>query len=304
MPPQGRRKHPTRTSCRSTSTDILFICGGAFAGLEKVIESRTEASGVASARRCAAEAALADRTVGRESSPDLIRFGDSRTFVERMPVVASHGEHTEEALVQILTEPLALGLTGSASCCSRWRAWSWRSVRPLRAVKQGARALRPVRAVRSILRQTLIDTMFDLPNAWRWRGRRRRSHIEEGKPPPRSTAGGAASLVASPAPDGPAVRAFRHGAPRSSCPYGLLRRRSRLKMGCVRMFCLCFKGICMSGHTPSRRCPGPATAAAAWCSAMVIRCSSVAPRASKALEAAMEGEAPHHARRTKTTAPG
>src|SRR5690349_20612260 len=106
VPPQGGRKQPNQDFLQIDTTNILFICGGAFAGLEKVIEQRTEASGIGfgAAVKSKAQRSLTD--VFREVEPeDLIKFGLIPELVGRMPVVATLAELSEEALVQILTEP-------------------------------------------------------------------------------------------------------------------------------------------------------------------------------------------------------
>ena len=106
VPPQGGRKHPNQDFLQIDTTNILFICGGAFAGLEKVIEQRTEASGIGfgAAVKSKKQRSLTD--VFREVEPeDLIKFGLIPELVGRMPVVATLAELSEDALVQILTEP-------------------------------------------------------------------------------------------------------------------------------------------------------------------------------------------------------
>src|SRR5438045_1051955 len=106
VPPQGGRKHPNQDFLQIDTTNILFICGGAFAGLEKVIEQRTESSGIGfgAAVKSKKDRSLTD--VFREVEPeDLIKFGLIPELVGRMPVVATLAELSEDALVQILTEP-------------------------------------------------------------------------------------------------------------------------------------------------------------------------------------------------------
>src|SRR6187397_2546862 len=106
VPPQGGRKHPNQDFLQIDTTNILFICGGAFAGLEKVIEQRTETSGIGfgATVRTKKERSLTDAF--KEVEPeDLIKFGLIPELVGRMPVVATLTELSEDALVQILTEP-------------------------------------------------------------------------------------------------------------------------------------------------------------------------------------------------------
>src|SRR5437764_1777545 len=106
VPPQGGRKHPNQDFLQIDTTNILFICGGAFAGLEKVIEQRTEASGIGFSARVRSKAERSLTDMFREVEPeDLIKFGLIPELVGRLPVVATLSELSEDALVQILTEP-------------------------------------------------------------------------------------------------------------------------------------------------------------------------------------------------------
>jgi len=166
VPPQGGRKHPNQDFLQIDTTNILFICGGAFAGLEKVIEQRTEASGIGfgATVKTKKERSLTD--VFRAVEPeDLIKFGLIPELVGRMPVVATLAELSEDALVQILTEPK------NALVKQYGKLFSMEGVdlevRPnaLRAIARKALTRKTgARGLRSILEQALIDTMFDLPN--------------------------------------------------------------------------------------------------------------------------------------------
>ena len=165
VPPQGGRKHPNQDFLQIDTTNILFICGGAFDGLEKVIQNRTERSGIGFAASVHSKSEKRAADLFREAEPeDLIKFGLIPELVGRLPVVATLGELTEEALVRILTEPknalvkqyqklfsmdgVELELRGSALGAIARKAL---------ARKTGARGLR------SIMEQVLIDTMFELP---------------------------------------------------------------------------------------------------------------------------------------------
>src|SRR6184192_1867092 len=106
VPPQGGRKHPNQDFLQIDTTNILFICGGAFAGLEKVIEQRTESSGIGFGATVKSKKERSLTDVFREVEPeDLIKFGLIPELVGRLPVVATLAELSEDALVQILTEP-------------------------------------------------------------------------------------------------------------------------------------------------------------------------------------------------------
>ncbi len=165
VPPQGGRKHPNQDFLQIDTTNILFICGGAFAGLEKVIEQRTEASGIGFGASVHSKTEKRAADLFREAEPeDLIKFGLIPELVGRLPVVATLGELTEEALVQILTEPKnalvkqyqkLFGMDGVEL-----------EVRPSALAAIARKALKRktgARGLRSIMENALIDTMFDLP---------------------------------------------------------------------------------------------------------------------------------------------
>ncbi len=166
VPPQGGRKHPNQDFLQVDTTNILFICGGAFAGLEKVIENRTEASGIGFGATVKSKKQRSITEVFAEVEPeDLIKFGLIPELVGRMPVVATLAELSEDALVQILTEPK------NALVKQYGRLLAMEGVeleiRPaaLHAIAKKALARKTgARGLRSILEHSLIDTMFDLPN--------------------------------------------------------------------------------------------------------------------------------------------
>ena len=166
VPPQGGRKHPNQDFLQIDTTNILFICGGAFAGLEKVIEARTESSGIGfgAAVRSKQQRSLSE--VFREVEPeDLIKFGIIPELVGRMPVVATLTELTEDALVQILTEPKNALVKQFGRLLQMEGAEL--EIRPsaLKAIARKALERKTgARGLRSILEQALIDTMFELPH--------------------------------------------------------------------------------------------------------------------------------------------
>ena len=167
VPPQGGRKHPNQDFLQVDTTNILFICGGAFAGLEKVIENRTEASGIGFGAMVKSKLQRSLTDVFREVEPeDLIKFGLIPELVGRMPIVATLSELTEDAMVQILTEPKN-ALVKQYSKLLAMEGVDL-EIRPnaLKAIAKKALARKTgARGLRSILEQSLTDTMFDLPTA-------------------------------------------------------------------------------------------------------------------------------------------
>ena len=165
VPPQGGRKHPNQDFLQIDTTNILFICGGAFDGLEKVIQNRSEKSGIGFGASVKSKSERSVSEVFRDVEPeDLIKFGLIPELVGRLPVVATLGELTEDALVQILTEPKNALLKQYQKLFAmdgvdlEIRPSALMSIsRKALARKTGARGLR------SIMEQALIDTMFDLP---------------------------------------------------------------------------------------------------------------------------------------------
>ena len=106
VPPQGGRKHPHQEFIQIDTTNVLFIVGGAFAGLDKVIEDRTGASGIGFGAVIRGKAEIDSRNVFAEVMPeDLLKFGMIPEFVGRLPVIASVQKLDREALIRILTEP-------------------------------------------------------------------------------------------------------------------------------------------------------------------------------------------------------
>ena len=165
VPPQGGRKHPNQDFVQIDTTHILFICGGAFDGLEKVIRDRSERSGIGFS---ASVRSASERKVGellQDIEPeDLIKFGLIPELVGRLPVIATLDELTEEALVDILITPK------NALVKQYARLFAMENVeleiRPeaLHAIARKAiKRKTGARGLRSILEASLLDVMFDLP---------------------------------------------------------------------------------------------------------------------------------------------
>ena len=167
VPPQGGRKHPQQEFLQVDTRNILFICGGAFAGLEKVIQGRSTKGGIG----FNAEVRSPDsgKKVGealRDVEPDdLVKFGLIPEFVGRLPVIATLDELDEAALMQILTEPK------NALTKQYARLFELEGVElefradALKAVAQRALERKTgARGLRSILENVLLDTMYDIPS--------------------------------------------------------------------------------------------------------------------------------------------
>ncbi len=166
VPPQGGRKHPNQDMLTVDTSNILFICGGAFAGLEKIIESRTENSGIGFGAAVKSKQQRSLTEVFAEVEPDdLVRFGLIPELVGRLPVVTALAELGEDALVDILTEPKNAVVKQFAQLLQMEGVEL--EVRPaaLKAIARKAiKRKTGARGLRSILEQALMDTMFELPS--------------------------------------------------------------------------------------------------------------------------------------------
>ena len=165
VPPQGGRKHPNQDFLQVDTTNILFICGGAFAGIEKVIENRTEASGIgfAAAVKSKKQRSLTEM-FGEVEPEDLIKFGLIPELVGRLPVVTTLAELTEDALVQILTEPKNALVKQYAKLLAMEGVDLEIRHEALIAIAKKALARKTgARGLRSILEHALLDTMYELP---------------------------------------------------------------------------------------------------------------------------------------------
>ncbi|WP_374317516.1 ATP-dependent Clp protease ATP-binding subunit ClpX [Aquabacterium sp.] len=165
VPPQGGRKHPNQDFLQIDTTNILFICGGAFDGLEKIIQSRSVKSGIGFAAEVQSKDERKISEVFREVEPeDLIKFGIIPELIGRMPVVATLGELTEDALVRILTEPKNALVKQYQHLLSMDGVELEIRQDALTAIARKALARKTgARGLRSILEQALLDTMFELP---------------------------------------------------------------------------------------------------------------------------------------------
>lgn len=167
VPPQGGRKHPQQEFLQVDTANILFICGGAFAGLDNVIRDRTEKTGIgfsATVRGKDEEISLGEVLEGVEPE-DLIKFGLIPEFIGRLPVIATLTELDEDALVQILTEPRN-ALTKQYAKLFEMEGVDLEFRKDaLHAIAQKAQERKTgARGLRTILEKTLLETMYDIPS--------------------------------------------------------------------------------------------------------------------------------------------
>ncbi|CAG0960691.1 ATP-dependent Clp protease ATP-binding subunit ClpX [Myxococcaceae bacterium] len=166
VPPKGGRKHPQQEFLQIDTSNILFICGGAFCGLEKIVERRIGVKGMGFNADIQIRA---DRRLGeilREvESEDLLRFGMIPEFVGRLPVVATLEELDEDALIEILTRPK------NALTRQYQKLFELEDVRlrftdgALRAVaRQALKRKSGARGLRAILEHTMLELMYDIPS--------------------------------------------------------------------------------------------------------------------------------------------
>ncbi len=165
VPPQGGRKHPNQDFVQIDTTNILFICGGAFDGLDKVIRGRTEKTSIGFGAEVRSPS---DRDVGelfREVEPeDLIKFGLIPELVGRLPVVATLDELDEAALIEILIEPKnALVKQYQALFAMEGVELEIRPAALSAIARKAIKRKTGARGLRSILENVLLDTMFELP---------------------------------------------------------------------------------------------------------------------------------------------
>ncbi len=165
VPPQGGRKHPQQEFLQVDTSNILFICGGAFAGLEKIIGARGKGSGIGYGAEVRDPDERRTGQILREVEPeDLLKFGLIPEFIGRLPVVATLDDLDEKALIEILTKPKNALVKQYARLFEMEGAKLTFTEDALKAVatraiqrKTGARGLR------SIMESILLSTMFDLP---------------------------------------------------------------------------------------------------------------------------------------------
>src|SRR3989344_3559587 len=167
VPPQGGRKHPQQEFLQVDTRNILFICGGAFSGLEKIVQSRSERSGIGfhAEIRTKANARKTGEVLRMVEPEDLIKYGLIPEFVGRLPVVAVLDELDERALMQILTEPKnALAKQYQKLLKLEGVDLEISEDALLAVAKRAMERKTGARGLRSILERALLDVMFDLPS--------------------------------------------------------------------------------------------------------------------------------------------
>ncbi|MFN3843283.1 MAG: ATP-dependent Clp protease ATP-binding subunit ClpX [Rehaibacterium terrae] len=168
VPPQGGRKHPQQEFLQVDTRNILFICGGAFAGLDKIIQQRsTEAGGIGFGAQVKSRTRKTEigKVLANVEPEDLIKFGLIPEFVGRLPVVATLEELDEAALVRILTEPKN-AITKQFRKLFEMEGVEL-EVRPDALTAIARKALKRktgARGLRTILESVLLDTMYELPS--------------------------------------------------------------------------------------------------------------------------------------------
>ena len=165
VPPQGGRKHPQQEFLQVDTTNILFVCGGAFAGLDKIISQRGKGTSIGFGADVSAEDERKTGEILQGVEPeDLLKFGLIPEFVGRLPVVATLEDLDEAALVEILTKPKNALVKQYQRLFEMEETKLTFSEGALEAIAEKAVERKTgARGLRSIMENILLDTMFDLP---------------------------------------------------------------------------------------------------------------------------------------------
>ncbi|MES0874320.1 ATP-dependent Clp protease ATP-binding subunit ClpX [Sinimarinibacterium thermocellulolyticum] len=167
VPPQGGRKHPQQEFLQVNTSSILFICGGAFAGLDKVIQQRTERTGIGFSAEVKSEqdGRRTSELLSRVEPDDLIRFGMIPEFIGRLPVVAVLEELDEPALMAILKEPKNALVKQYAKLFNMEGVQLEFREEALQAIARKAKERKTgARGLRTIMENILLDVMYELPS--------------------------------------------------------------------------------------------------------------------------------------------
>ena len=165
IPPQGGRKHPQQEFIQIDTSNILFICGGAFSGIDEVIKHRTDNSGIGFGAAVKDTTKSVSSLVDTLEPEDLVKFGLIPEFVGRLPVISTLHELDEDALVRILQEP-------KNALVNQYKylfdidevELDFRTEALLEIAKKALQRKTGARGLRSIMEELLMDTMFELPN--------------------------------------------------------------------------------------------------------------------------------------------
>ncbi|MCC2644317.1 MAG: ATP-dependent Clp protease ATP-binding subunit ClpX [Burkholderiales bacterium] len=167
VPPQGGRKHPGREMLQLDTSNILFICGGAFDGLEKIIQMRTQKSGIGFAASVVSKDDAANKNFYlKEAEPnDLVRFGLIPEFIGRLPIHAVLEELDLESMIRILTEPKNALVKQYQKLLKMQNVELQFDEEAIAAIAKKAIIRKTgARGLRSIIEEVLLNTMFDLPS--------------------------------------------------------------------------------------------------------------------------------------------
>ena len=168
VPPQGGRKHPQQEFLQVDTANILFICGGAFSGLDKVILDRSDQSGIGFSAEVSGEEELKNigQTLRKVEPEDLIRYGLIPEFVGRLPIVATLEELDSDALIKILTEPKNSLTKQYEKLFDMERVEvDFRQDALVAIAKKAMERKTGARGLRSILEEVLLETMYNLPSS-------------------------------------------------------------------------------------------------------------------------------------------
>lgn len=166
IPPQGGRKHPNQQMIQVDTSNILMIVGGAFAGLDRIIQQRTEKTGIGFNADVKAQEETKISELFKEVEPeDLIKFGLIPELIGRLPVIATLDELDETALIQILTEPKnALTKQYEYLFDMEGAKLTFEDEALTAVAKQAMKRKTGARGLRSIIENALLDTMYELPS--------------------------------------------------------------------------------------------------------------------------------------------
>ena len=168
VPPQGGRKHPQQEFLQVDTSGILFIVGGAFSGLDKIIQNRTDKSGIGFSAKVGdinKKVNLAE-TLGTVGPEDLVRYGLIPEFVGRLPVIATLEELDEPSLIKILTEPKNALIKQYQRLFEMEECdLEFRDDALLAIAKKAMKRKTGARGLRTLLEKTLLDTMYELPSS-------------------------------------------------------------------------------------------------------------------------------------------